>query len=65
MTAMMNNDYEMMTSTMMSTTMMTTTMITRMTTMMRTTKTAMATIDNLAIIFYNIIMIIWAAPGAN
>jgi hypothetical protein len=36
-----------------------------MTTMMTTTKTSMATMDNLAIIFYNIIMIIWAALGAN
>jgi hypothetical protein len=36
-----------------------------MTTMMTTTKTSMATMDNLAIIFHNIIMIIWAALGAN
>jgi hypothetical protein len=36
-----------------------------MTTMMTTTKTTVVTMDSLAIIFYNIIMIIWAAPGAN
>ncbi len=62
---MMNNDYEMTTSTMTSMTMTTTTTTTTMTTMMMTTKTSTAMMDNLAIIFYNIIMIIWAALGVN
>jgi hypothetical protein len=64
-TTMMNVDYETTTSKMMSTTMMTTRTTITMTTIMTTTKTSTATMDNLAIIFYNIIMIIWAALGAN
>jgi hypothetical protein len=60
-TTTMNDDYETMTSTMMSTATMTTMMTTTMTTMMTTTKTSTATMDNLAVIFYNIAMIIWAA----
>jgi hypothetical protein len=36
-----------------------------MTTIMTTTKTTTATMDNFAIFFYNIIMIIWAALGEN
>jgi hypothetical protein len=51
-TKTMNNDYEMMTSTMMLTTTTTTTMTTTMTTMMTTTKTSTATMDNLAIFFF-------------
>jgi hypothetical protein len=61
----MNDDYETTTSTMTLMTMMTTTMTTTMTTIMMTTKTSTATMDNLAMIFYNIIMIIWAALGAD
>jgi hypothetical protein len=64
-TMTMNNDYKTMTLTMMSMTMTTKMTTTPMTTMMTTTKTTTATIDNLANFFYKIIMIIWAAPGAN
>jgi hypothetical protein len=60
-----NDDYKMAMLTITLTTMTTNTMMTTMTTMMMTTKTTTAMIDNLAIFFLNIIMIIWAAPGAN
>jgi hypothetical protein len=61
----MNNDYETTTSTMTSTTTTKTTTTTTMTTIMTTTKTLTVMMDNLAIFFYNIIMILWAALGAN
>jgi hypothetical protein len=64
-TTMMNDDYETRTSMMTSTMMMTTTTTTTITTMMTTTKTSMATMDNLTMIYNNIIMIIWAALGAD
>ncbi len=48
-----------------STTMMTTTTKTIITTMMTTKKTSTATMDNLTMIYNNIIMIIWAALGAD
>ncbi len=62
---MMNDDYETRTSMMTSTTMMTTTTTTTITTMMTTTKTSTATMDNLTMIYNNIIMIIWAALGVD
>jgi hypothetical protein len=43
----------------------TTTPTTTRTAMITATKSTTATMDNIAIIFYNIIMIIWAALGAN
>ncbi len=64
-TMTMNNDYQTRTSMMMLMTMTTSTRMTTMTTKMTTTKTTMAIMDNLPIIFYNIIMIIWAASRAN
>ncbi len=60
-----NDDYETRTSTMTSSRTKTTATTTMMTTMMTTTKTSTATMDNLTIFFYNIIIIIWAALGAN
>jgi hypothetical protein len=61
----MKDEYKRTRSTMTLTTMTTTTMTTKMTTIMTTTKTTTATMDNFAIFFYNIIMIIWAALGEN
>jgi hypothetical protein len=55
-----------MTTLMMTSTMTTTTTTpTTMSAMMMTTKTTKKTIDNFDIFFYNIIMIIWDALGAN
>ncbi len=64
-TTTMNNDYKTMTLTMMLATTTTTMTTTTMTTMKTTTKISMATMINLAIIFVNIKMILWAALGAN
>jgi hypothetical protein len=61
----MTSTTEMMTSTMTLTMMTTTTTTTMMTTIITAKKSSTATMDNIAIIFYNIIMIIWAALGAN
>ncbi len=54
----MNDDYETMTLIMMLTTMTTTMTTSMMTTMMTTTKISREKMNNLAIIFHNIIMII-------
>ncbi len=64
-TTIMNNDYKTMTSTMTLTTTTTTTTTTTMTTITTTLKISMVTMDNLAIFFYNIVMIVLAALGAN
>ncbi len=61
----MTTTTETMALTMTSPTMLTTTTMTTRTIMMTTTKTTKKTMDNNAIIFYNIIMTICVALGAN